>query len=177
MNKNELKKLMSVALSDKQIKKALNNKCNLVTLNEVKHIKTLSELLGPYKACVFLYETADNYGHWCTIFEVNSNLVEFFDPYGYFIDKQLNYIDTNYKNKKGLGHTFIGKLLYESKYKEIEWNNYPLQKYEDNINTCGRHVIVRLLNRGLTLDEYYNKIKSSGYDGDTYVTLVTKNIK
>lgn len=171
-----IKSLQQYALSEKDIKSALNNKVKIVSLSEVKKMKHINELLGPYKACVFLYETKDNYGHWCCIFEVNESLVEFFDPYGMMIDNELKYIPKSYLHKKQLNHTFVGKLLYESHYQNIEWNNYPLQELKKDMNTCGRHVVVRLLNRNLTLDEYYDKIKKSGYDPDTYVTLITKNI-
>jgi len=171
-----IKKLMSVALSGDQITKA-TGVTRVVTLSDFKRFTKLSDLLGPQRACVLLYETADNYGHWCCLFEVNENLVEFFDPYGMMIDHELKYIPDKFLKSKSLNHTYITKLLYDSKYGNIEWNNHPLQSKQNGVNTCGRHVIVRLNNRKLKLDEYIEKISKSGYDPDTYVTIVTKNIR
>ncbi len=169
-------KLFKYALTDKDIASALNNRVKIVSLSEVKNMTNINQLIGPYKACVFLYETENNYGHWCCVLQVNLDTIEFFDPYGMMIDNELKYIPKSFLKKKQLNHTFVGKLLYDSHYNNIEWNNYPLQKLEKDMNTCGRHVLVRLLNRNLTLDEYYNKIKKSGYNPDEYVTLITKNI-
>lgn len=175
MEKNKLKNLMKVALSGQQITNTVN--ANLMTYREIKNKTSIDDVLGKNKACVILYETEDYKGHWCCIFEVKPELIEFFDPYGYFIDSQLNHIPESYKQKKGLTHTFLMKLLYYSNYKNIEYNNYPLQQLEKDINTCGRHVIVRLLNRNMKLDDYFNKIRDSGYSPDVYVTLQTKNLK
>jgi hypothetical protein len=169
-----LKKLMNVALSGKQIVNAV--KTNLISYSELKHITNIEQILGPYKACVILYESKDRYGHWCVLFEQKPDTIEFMDSYGYFIDSELKYISKNFLKKKGLFHTYLINLLYSSHYKYIEYNNYPMQELKEGINTCGRHVITRLLYRNLKLDDYYQMIKNSGYTADEFVTLKTKNI-
>jgi hypothetical protein len=171
----DMETLMKKALSSRDI--VFHAKTNLMTYNQLKEYTNLKSILGPYKSCVILYETRDGHGHWCVIFEVNKDRIEFFDPYGLMIDEQLRHISKSYKNKKGLNHTYLIKLIMNSNYKEIEYNNYPLQELKDGINTCGRHVLTRLYNRDMTLDEYYDKIHESGYKPDIYVTLETKNIK
>lgn len=172
----DIYELMEVALSGEQIKDATGIN-NIVTLSELKHFKTLKQLLGRQKACILLYETSENYGHWCCIFEVSPDLVEFFDPYGFFIDSELKYVPQSFKDKKNLNHTFIIRLLLNSSYKYIEWNNFPLQSQAEGVNTCGRHVILRLLHRDKTLNEYYNMVEGSGMDADKFVTIKTKFIK
>jgi len=166
-----LKELKRKSLSGNDI--LSNARTNLMTFRDIKNATSLNEILGPYKSCVILYENKDGSGHWCVIFEVNKDLVEFFDPYGYMIDSQLKYISDSYKKKTGLVHTFLINLILKSNYKYIEYNNYPLQELKNGINTCGRHVLTRLFNRRLKLDDYYDKIKKSGMNGDDYVTNET----
>ena len=169
-----MKKLMKVALSSEQIKKAVNT--NLLTYNELINYNSLAKVLGAYKSCVILYTTSDNRGHWCLIFEQNPETIEFFDPYGSIIDSQLKYISESYKQKSGFNHTYLIKLILKSKYKYIEYNSYKFQSKGNNINTCGRHVITRLKYRNLNLDDYFKMIKNSGMNGDYFVTIETKNI-
>jgi hypothetical protein len=167
-----MNKLKRVSLSSEDILSTVRT--NLMVYRDIKKATSLKDILGPYKACVILYETtSDNHGHWCVIFEVNKNLIEFFDPYGYMIDSQLKYIDPKYKEKRGLNHTYLIDLLIKSDYNEIEWNNYPFQELKDGINTCGRHCITRLMYRKMRLDDYANMIEGSGMSADDFVTKET----
>ena len=164
---------MDIALSDKQVLALLRGKANLITYAQVKNYRTLEQLMGPYKACVILYETRKSSGHWTCIFEVNKDLVEFFDPYSIMIDKQLQKINPAFKRVNNMNHTYLSNLLYNSHYPKIEYNHYDFQKRGKNINTCGRHVIVRLWLRELNLEQYNDFIKSFGLPADYVVTQLT----
>jgi hypothetical protein len=51
------------------------------------------------------------------------------------------------------------KLLCKNN-KPIEYNNYDFQQLNNNVKTCGRHCVSRILFKKFKLDEYYEIIKS-----------------
>lgn len=168
-----IKKELSYSMSGRDILTLMRYKCNLMTFTELMN-KPLNEILGKYGACVILYETlAENVGHWCLLFEVKPNLIEVFDPYGKMINETLKYMNPIIKRRYNVdGRKFIKKLV-NSDYRYIEYNNYPFQTHKKGISTCGRHVCVRLMNRGKTLDEYYEWINSFDKDYDILVCELT----
>lgn len=169
----DIKKELNYAMSGNDILEFLGNECNLLLYRELIG-KSLNEILGPYKACVILYETyKENRGHWCVLFEVEPNLIEMFDPYGHIINSTLKHMNPNLKKKYNIDGSHLIRELIDSKYKYIEYNNYPLQEHKNGISTCGRHCCVRLKNRNLTLDEYYTFMKSFGLNFDKLVCHFT----
>ena len=168
--------LMKYALSGSDIVKALHHETNIMTYKEILDTHNLVTLLGEYGSCVILYETKPGYGHWCCIFEVNPGLIEFFDAYGSMIDETIHHATGELKKIYESNSPKIIELLLRSTYDKIEYNNYPIQKHAKGINTCGRHVVVRLLNRRLPLDFYYHMLQLSGDDYDVTVTKLTDDI-
>ena len=59
---------------------------------------------------------------------------------------------------------------------EIVYNPYHFQNEKDDSETCGRHVAVRLLNDGLSINQYKNLIKRSGLTPDEYVLEATRTV-
>jgi hypothetical protein len=118
--------------------------------------------------------TSQNSGHWTLLFK-RGNYCEFFDPYGFIVDSQLNYANPIYNGEK---YPYLTKLLYSSPY-QIHYNNHKLQKPKQEIATCGRHCIFRLQNQNLTIDKYNKVLRSfekNKIDPDDIVTLMTSNL-
>ena len=73
----------------------------------------------------------------------------------------------------------LGFLLYSSPYK-LTYNEHKFQQYGHDINTCGRHVALRLACRHMPLEQYYRMIKKYskqlGLNFDEFVTLLTMKI-
>lgn len=176
---NILKKYEDIALSNKDILKKIDNMANIILYPDLHKYKTLDDILEPYGACVLLFEAKPKYGHWCCIFKVNDKLVEFFNPYGGYPDDSLGYISVNYKKRSHQMHTYLSYLMYMSPY-FLSFNQYKFQKNSPNVRTCGRHVVVRLLHRNLSLQKYIRFLNkkcieyNTDYDG--VVTLLTINI-
>lgn len=162
------------SFSGDDILKLVDNKANLMTYSDVAKCNNIEEVLGKNGACIILYETKENYGHWTCIFKVNKNTIEFFDPYGCVLDDELKYISDNFKQKSGTDFPHLTEMLYNSKYKVI-YNDYPLQKYKNDINTCGRHVGFRLQMRKIPLEKYAKVMLKSGFNmsPDDLVTILT----
>lgn len=167
-----LKKLISKSLSNYEISMLLNKKVNIVTYPELINYKTLDELLGPNEAVIILYETKKRSGHWTLLFKLDDNTVEHFDSYGIVPDDELEFIKESYRNISNQDIPYLSQLLYNSKY-NIEYNEFPLQEKRKNINTCGRHVVVRLLYRDHDIYEYVNMLTNSTNNPDIFVTYFT----
>ena len=130
--------------------------------------------MGKYKTCIILYNTSIKVGHWTCLFLRHNDILEFFDPYGIIIDNEIKgtfmdpeWIKKYYKN----GEKRLSQLIINSQYNKIEYNNYNIQSKNKGVNTCGRHVVCRLWNKHLSLDEYYNIIKL--YNPDELVVDLT----
>lgn len=168
---------MDIALSNNDIKKLTNNKVNIITYPNLYKYKTIDEVLGEYGACIILFESRKHFGHWCLIFKQTNRMIEFFNPYNGYPDDSLNYIDDQYRIDTNQDIPYLSLLLIKSNY-DLSYNEFQFQQLKRNINTCGRHCVVRFWLRNLTLYEYNdfirNKCIKMGISPDKLVTLLTK---
>ena len=172
--KQKIKLLESKSLSNEDLMKIVNHKANLLIYHQLKGYDNIDDVLGPHKACILLYETSYNYGHWCCIFKRDKDTIEFFDPYGYYPDSELKWIP-KYLRKNGR-YPHLSWLIYHSPYKLI-YNDHRLQRSKKDVSTCGRHVGVRLVNRDIPIDTYAKILLSDKeFDPDFIVTLLTAPI-
>lgn len=164
---NQIKKLESYALSNHDILRITNNKCNVLTYDELTKFPTLDNALGKNGSMVILYGN-DQMGHWCTVNKIKDDLVEFFDPYSVKPDKEFNWIRDDYKR-----YPFLSKLMKESPYR-LSYNHYKFQKFADGINTCGRYCALRVLLKNLSLEQFKKVLTNPKYDSDFLVTALTE---
>lgn len=170
---NLIKTLRKKPYSNDDILKICDNKTKIISYNTLYDYKDIDEVLHPFNNIVILYETRPNYGHWvCLIKHKHKNKIEFFDPYGLSPDEQLDFINSEFRVKNNEYYPILSDMLYNSKYK-IVYNSTKLQKYSDNISSCGRHVALRIILSYLSLNNYVNLLKNNKYDPDTVVTYLT----
>ena len=150
---------ISKSLNGEEILNALDNKCNLITYSDIHKYKTIEELLGKYKKCVILYHTSESYGHWVCCYE-NNNTIFFFDSYGSKPDSQLKFLPAHLKPVLNSQHNYLIRLMYNSG-KDVEFNQYALQKHSQEITTCGRWCVNRLRFPEISVNEYYTIFKQS----------------
>lgn len=176
---NIIKQYEDIALSDKQVLKLIDNKANLILYTDLHKYNNIDQILNPYGACIVLFEAKPRYGHWCCIFKVNDNLLEFFNPYGGYPDDSLEYIPLDFRLNTNQYYPYLSILMYNSKY-ELSYNEYKFQKHGTDIKTCGRWCAIRLIFRKFTLDEFYYLIKYLkdllNIKSDELVTLLTMYI-
>lgn len=163
---------MNKALSDNEISQELQHKARVVTYDQLANYNSIEELLHPWGRCVILYPTGQNVGHWTCVFYSRNNkgtrIIEFFDPYGISVDREFR------MTRQSSPH-YLAKLLYKTRY-DIEYNDHRLQAFSRHVQTCGRHVINRLRNAMLPLDEYYKIFgpnNVTGLSADALVTRIT----
>lgn len=171
-----IKELEKMSLSNNEVMKLVNGKANLIQYSELAKVSNIDEILKPYGACIILFLTRKNYGHWTCLFKVKPDELEFFDPYGLFIDDELNFKMPEYFRKKSnQDYPHLTWLLYNSPYK-ISYNEHKFQKKMKGVATCGRHTAMRLILRYLTLEQYKELIDGSRMDPDKFVTMLTSYI-
>lgn len=151
----------------------------VITYDKLKHYKSIDELLGLENAVIILYLTRENYGHWISVIRRSDGVLEFFDPYGIFVDDQLDWIkDKNFMIQKNMDVPYLLNLFAKSG-ENIEYNHYKFQKHGGQIATCGRHASIRTRFKNLSLNQYSLFIKNLGNlfnikDKDILITLISE---
>lgn len=166
---------MDVALSNEDIERLLNGRCNIVLYPNIHKFETLEQLLYPYDSCVLLFQSKPNYGHWVCITK-HENDIEFFNSYGGYPDDSLNYINKKYAEESGQDYPYLTKLFLDSGL-NLFYNEYKFQEKNKDIKTCGRHCVVRIIHKMYDIYQYKEildelcEIYGSNYDG--IVTMLT----
>lgn len=159
------------ALSGSEVLHLAENQANLITYPQLAKMKSIDQALGKYGACIVLYETKKNFGHWCCIIRQSPKLIEFFDSYGLMPDDQLKFIPEHFRQKNNEDFSHLTYLLWKSKC-TVEYNHDRLQKKLRDTNTCGRWCGLRILLRDMPLEEFVDKFKRYK-NPDKLVTLIT----
>lgn len=164
-----VKELMAISLSDTDVLRLVENRAKVLVYSDLQKYDTLDEALGDHEAFYLLYESKENYGHWCCVFKEGKK-VYFFDPYGIFPDEQLEWISTHFKKISGQWFPRLTLLLYESPY-EVHYNEHKFQREGAGVNSCGRWCALRLIFRDT--DPKMFKRLFHGEDADEIVTILT----
>ena len=170
---------LSQPLSSVQIKSELPSGIPIHIYQDLKKYTSLDQVLGKKGAAVLLYPgESDHNGHWVTVFkninEKGKPIVEFFDPYGEPPDAQKDGISKNQLEKMRMEHPDLTRLLEESGCHVI-FNKVQLQKLANDVQTCGRHAVCRLLYYKMPIQKDRQMIQKSGMNPDEFVVTKTYN--
>jgi hypothetical protein len=166
--------LKQYPLSNTEIERITGYK--MLSYSELYNYDNLEHLLHMYNGSVIImYHQTENYEHYCCLNKLTEKnesfnkkeLIEFFDPYGLFPDKQLKFIDYEMNAKLKQNHTYLSYLMYSSPYK-LSFNEHRFQGLA--VQTCGFHCAHRILYKELLLKEYKKRM-------DTNVKASKKLIK
>jgi hypothetical protein len=171
-----LNKLKEKALSGEEVLKLVNNRANLIKYPELSQSNNLLDILKPFGACIILYETKLNYGHWCCLIK-RGDIIEHFDSYGLMPDDELKYVDNVFRKQNNMKIPHLTYLLINlpKKYK-IEYNQHKLQEKKKGINTCGRWTGLRINNKNMPIDDFADCFKDKYFNPDDIAVLETINI-
>lgn len=153
------------ALSDQEVIDLVKGKARVVLYEKLRKYKSIDDLLKPHGAVFILYQQDKNYGHWVALFKRENNKgnveIEFFDPYGEFPDDQLFWTEKDKREELHHDYPYLTELLYKApRNYDLIYNEYPFQKMGKNVNTCGRHAVLRLQHRNKSLNEYVKWFKN-----------------
>lgn len=139
-------------------------KTNAILYSKIRNkYNNIDELFNNNRAIILLINKGYNVGHFCCLLKKN-NIIEFFGPYGYTINKILNIL--------GINDFILDELLKKSRYKII-YNKYQYETENNKIETCGLHVIIRIIKFNLSNLEYHKWLKYKNLKPDEIVSLLT----
>ena len=167
-----LEEAEAYALGDDDINKILEPDTHIFTYPYLKSVKDIDEVFDPYGRAMMLYLTEDRAtGHWICLIR-RPHEIEFFDPYGEKPDTQLQWLGGAKRKELDADKPLLSRLLRE-KGLPVIYNKHKFQEEDDDIATCGRHCVVRLLFKDLPLPKYAQMIESTGMRPDEFVTKLT----
>lgn len=160
-------------LSDADIRKILGRDIKITTYPEMKHMRSIDQLFDRKGRCIILFlTTSPTSGHWLCMIRRPSS-IEFFDPYGEPPDDgQKKEISLSMLQQLDEEKPYLTNLLRASGLK-VYYNTHDFQKDRADVNTCGRHCVVRLLYAPYSLEKYKSIIDKSGLTPDNFVVGVT----
>lgn len=153
INVQEILKKVSDPLTDEEIENILGKRAKnkIISYSELQDFQFIEQLLpNQYDYIIILIEQTKNIGHWIGILRyIDSNdlknTIEIFDSYGKPLIGTLDKIKGIIKIEQS--RQYITDLIDDAILKnyKIVQNRIQFQKYGDNINTCGRYVIARIV--------------------------------
>jgi len=117
---------------------------------------------------ILLIETKYNYGHWVCVLRYG-NTIEFFNSYGYSPSYDLDIINQDTNNMLGQSQKWLNNIFDNSPNFNIIYNKLKFQEKVNGVNTCGKHIIFRIIcfkKYGFDLKQYQSLMKylSNKYD-------------
>ena len=166
---NELNILMRTPLNDDDLERFLGKEVNNNTLkySDLENYNDMNDLL-PYNKSykIILIEYEKNSGHWICFLRLNG-IIEIFNSFGTKHDDD-DFVDSDEMNNfLGQSHLFLNRLIEDELKDEefiINYNKIKFQIKSKNINTCGRHVVNRLIcmmHYDMDLQDYINFMKNN----------------
>ena len=161
-------------LSDADIQKLLGG-TSIFTYPELANMSHIDECFDDKGRAIMLFlTTGPAEGHWICMLK-KGDTIEYFDPYGEAPEQEKKWLSKEMLEKLGQDEPYLKRLMAASGYKIIV-NKHKFQKDGGDINTCGRHCVVRCLYAPYSLAQYAKVIKSSGMSPDDFVGALTADM-
>jgi hypothetical protein len=174
----KLEEIIEDPLGDNDIRQYLPN-AKILKYSELSNYKTIDDLMPDNTDfSVILYEDSPNKGHWVCVLKYKP-YIEFFDSFGGSPDSQLGWVSCKVRRMLDQSKTYLTDLFNKSPY-DIIYNPIKYQATNDDINTCGRHCVFRILNlmkQNRDLAQYYELMKKLKEEtNETYDEIVANII-
>jgi hypothetical protein len=161
-------------LSDGDIRQILGSDIKIMTYPDLGKLKSADQMFDAKGRCILLFLTSSpTEGHWCCLLNKKKG-IEFFDPYGERPGEILDELPKERLDALDQNQPYLTKLLRASG-KPVFYNTHEFQKDKANVNTCGRHCVVRCLYAPYSLEKYAAIIEKSGMSPDDFVSALTAN--
>lgn len=166
-----------IPLSGTDLVRITENKSRILIYSELENFSNIDEVFGDQDSLIILYQHYEKVGHWCGLIRNSSwikpNQLYFFDPYGLRIDSEIEFSDFQTRRHQNKKVAHLSHLISQGGYTVIS-NDYRYQQFKKDVNTCGRHVGLRILYKHLTPAEYKIFLtKTHYYNPDFWATIST----
>lgn len=142
----------------------------MFTFKELERMRSIDELLGPSRTAIILYELQPSIGHWTAVFQRPDGVIECFDSLGYAPDSEIGFVPADFREQSRQDHTHLLNLLAYTKNR-VEYNELKLQKDKNGVSTCGRHCILRIAYRDISIKKFQQFMKRHKID-DAKVAMI-----
>jgi hypothetical protein len=160
------------SLGDDDIRKLLGSGIKITSYANLDKHNHINELLdGHGRGVIFYPQQNERQGHWTAILRKGRE-IEFFDPYGEPPDTAKHLLTQQKLERMNMDQPHLLKLMKESGCR-ILFNKVQLQELADDVSTCGRHIVSRLLHHRLPIRRYREIIRRSGMSPDEFVVKLT----
>ena len=163
------------SLSDGDIQKLLPG-VKIIAYPDLANYSRIEDALDEQGRVVILFETeSKTVGHWIALHATPDGGIEFFDSYGLRPDSQKRWLSKSKLVELKEDEPLLMDLLRDSEArgKPVTFNATHFQSDRDNVQTCGRHCVVRLMSKGSSLPNYTTWLKSQPGTPDDVVTRIT----
>lgn len=153
-----LANIKAYALSNEDIQTILEPDTKIFTYPDFGTMETIDDAFDSLGRCIFLFLTqSPTSGHWLTMFR-KGNVIEYFDSYGEKPEAQRCWLSEDQLEALGEEEPFLMNLLKKSPYK-VFYNTVKYQKNREDLNTCGRWGVARLICKDMDNRQFYNLVK------------------
>jgi hypothetical protein len=167
-----MEEIKSYPLSDDDIRTILGRDIKIITYPDLAKMKNINQAFDAKGRCIMLYLTEDAHsGHWVCMLN-KGNTIEYFDPYGEAPEKALDSVPQSKLQELNEAYPYLTRLLRGSG-KKVVYNHYAFQKEKRDVNTCGRHSVVRCLYAPYAIGKYKKVMDGSGMSPDDFVSALT----
>jgi hypothetical protein len=167
-----MQEIKSYPLSDDDIRKILGQDIKIITYPQLAKMRSIDEAFDRKGRCIMLYLTEDAHsGHWVCMLK-KGNSIEYFDPYGEAPEEALQDVPQSKLEQLNEAYPYLTRLMRGSG-KKVTYNHHPFQQLKRDINTCGRHAVVRCLYAPYPINKYKKVMDSSGMTPDNFVSALT----
>jgi hypothetical protein len=169
-----VKQAEDIYLSGEDVVELTDHRCRIMKYSDLMFVSSIDEILDVDGSVIILYQKEEQKGHFCLLTNrYKEGSLYFFDPYGYDIDEEVKLADFQIRNMGGEIVPHLTHLIEKSNYNLIV-SKTQYQEFEEHVNTCGRHCVVRLNYIHLSDTEYNIFInKNSHYNPDFWVSVLT----
>jgi len=175
MSGGALERVKAYPLSDGDIRRVLGEDIKVFTYPQLKRLRSADDLFDSKGRCIILFLTeSETAGHWCCLLNKKKG-IEFFDPYGDDPEGVKDEIPKSKRDHLDMNQPYLMRLL-EASGRPVYYNTFAFQKEKRDINTCGRHCLVRLLYAPSSLETYKRIIDKSGLSPDDFVSGVSASM-
>jgi hypothetical protein len=173
MSSTDLKAAREYCLSDEDVNTLLSPNTRIVVYTDLYRMNRMDDALDGLGRCILLLPVSSpTSGHWVSLWK-EGDVLHYFDPYGYPPETFREWIrPAGRAIGMGLRHQVLLELLKTSGY-DVRINQFPYQRNRDDINTCGRHCVTRLMLKDYDAKAYHNIVAMSKKSPDDFVTLFT----
>jgi hypothetical protein len=165
-------------LTGEDVHQMTKGEVNILPYHTLANAASLDDILGSSGAAILLYEMHSGEGHWTMISKKAETLsepehIEFFDPLGLDIDSELPRIPQHVRASLNEDVPHLTRLVRATGL-PLVWNRMKLQRDIRDVNTCGRHCVVRWLFRKSSLHSYQAILtRNRAYNPDFWVSALT----